>query len=391
MEQRHITLNLAAPPYTASVSVKQGDILPAGLLVDLCGLAGIISLPAGARAVLQVAKPDGKEISNTCPIRDNAVVVDITEQMTAAAGTERCDVVIYDAEQVCTSATWRLQVIPRVHNDGRVRSTDEYTSLVQALQDVQGAEQIAAAAQEAANRALEVAEGAEQAMADVGAAIEGANTAASTATAAADEVLRRADAGEFNGKDGVVDYTVVQGLERQARASAEAAAASAAEANTTAGKIGDLDAALRDTRSATTAANTAAATAGTAATSAGTAAESANAAAAAATSAAQIAETQARYAKDAGDEVKRRADAGEFNGPAGPAGPKGTKGDKGDKGEPGATGPRGEKGDKGDPGPAGADGVVDYTVVEGMVDARILSVTELPAQPQAGVWYAVRG
>ena len=83
--------------------------------------------------------------------------------------------------------------------------------------------------------------------------------------------------------------------------------------------------------------------------------------------AAQEAQTQAGHAKSTADEVKRRADAGEFDG------------EKGDKGAPGPTGP------------AGADGVVDYTVVESMVDARILSVAELPAQPQTGVWYAVRG
>lgn len=105
----------------------------------------------------------------------------------------------------------------------------------------------------------------------------------------------------------------------------------------------------------------------------------------------QEAQTQAGHAKSTADELLRRADSGEFDGPAGPAGP---KGDPGLKGEPGNTGPRGEKGDKGEPGPAGpagADGEVDYTVVEGMVDARILSVTALPEQPQAGVWYAVRG
>lgn len=333
MEQRHITLNLAAPPYTASVSVKQGDILPAGLLVDLCGLAGIISLPAGARAILQVAKPDGKEISNTCPIRDNAVVVDITEQMTAAAGTARCDVIIYDADQVCTSATWRMQVLPRVHNDGRVRSSDEYTSLVQALQDVQGAEQIAAEAQAAANRALEVAEGAEQAMADVGAAIEGAHTAASAAAAAADEVKRRADAGEFDGPVGPV------------------------------GPQGDPG---------------------------------------------PIGPTGAPGPRGETGLQGDRGDTG-ATGPQGERGPAGPQGPKGDTGETGPQGLRGPKGDTGDPGPigpqgeagptgpvgprgpAGANGMVDYTVVEGMVDARILSVTELPAQPQAGVWYAVRG
>lgn len=357
MEQRHITLNLAAPPYAASVSVKQGDVLPAGLLVDLSGLSGIIPLPAGARAVLQVAKPDGMEISNTCQIRDNAVVVDITEQMTAAVGTARCDIIIYDADQVCTSATWRMQVLTRVHDDGRIRSTDEYTSLVQALQDVQDAEQIAAEAQQAANRALEVAEGAEQAMAEVGAAIEGANTAAGAAAAAADEIKRRADAGEFDGPVGPVGPQGDPGPIGPTGAPGPRGETGLQGDIGPTGKTGPQG---------------------------------------------PIGPAGPQGPKGDRGDTGATGPQGE-RGPAGPQGPKGDTGEtgpqglrgpKGDTGDPGPIGPQGEAGPTGPvgpQGPAGTDGVVDYTVVESMVDARILSVAELPEQPQTGVWYAVRG
>ncbi|MFQ8600641.1 MAG: hypothetical protein ACLSAP_08710 [Oscillospiraceae bacterium] len=104
--------------------------------------------------------------------------------------------------------------------------------------------------------------------------------------------------------------------------------------------------------------------------------------------AAEEAKAQAVHAKNMADEVLRRADAGEFK-RSRPAGPKGTR-SKGGPGKPDRAEKKETKENR-PRGPAGANGMVDYTVVEGMVDARILSVTELPAQPQAGVWYAVRG
>ena len=76
-------------------------------------------------------------------------------------------------------------------------------------------------------------------------------------------------------------------------------------------------------------------------------------------------------AENVKNELKARADAGEFTGPrgprgltgedgepgaTGPQGPQGEKGDPGKDGEPGATGPQGPQGEKGDPGKDGEPG-----------------------------------
>ena len=79
-------------------------------------------------------------------------------------------------------------------------------------------------------------------------------------------------------------------------------------------------------------------------------------------------------AENVKNELKVRADAGEFTGPRGPRGltgeegepgapgpqgpqgPQGEKGDPGKDGEPGATGPQGPQGEKGDPGKDGEPG-----------------------------------
>ena len=76
-------------------------------------------------------------------------------------------------------------------------------------------------------------------------------------------------------------------------------------------------------------------------------------------------------AENVKNELKVRADTGEFTGPrgprgltgedgepgaTGPQGPQGEKGDPGKDGEPGATGPQGPQGEKGDPGKDGEPG-----------------------------------
>lgn len=70
-------------------------------------------------------------------------------------------------------------------------------------------------------------------------------------------------------------------------------------------------------------------------------------------------------AREAASEIRRAAEAGDFDGapgPSGPIGPQGPvgavgpKGDKGDKGDPGPTGEKGDRGEAGAQGPAGEKG-----------------------------------
>ena len=70
----------------------------------------------------------------------------------------------------------------------------------------------------------------------------------------------------------------------------------------------------------------------------------------------------AQYASEIAADIRRRADAGEFDGatgpqgPAGPTGPRGPKGDTGDTGPQGATGAQGPQGVAGPKGATGAQG-----------------------------------
>nr|DAF99658.1 MAG TPA: tail fiber protein [Siphoviridae sp. ctu1o13]DAG05419.1 MAG TPA: tail fiber protein [Siphoviridae sp. ct1da40] len=79
----------------------------------------------------------------------------------------------------------------------------------------------------------------------------------------------------------------------------------------------------------------------------------------------------AQYASETAADIRRRADAGEFDGatgpqgPAGPTGPQGPKGDTGDTGPQGAQGPTGETGPAGPQGPQGEQGPQGATGPQG--------------------------
>ena len=93
-------------------------------------------------------------------------------------------------------------------------------------------------------------------------------------------------------------------------------------------------------------------------------------------------------AENVKNELKVRADAGEFTGPRGPRGltgedgepgmpgpqgpqgPQGEKGDPGKDGEPGATGPQGPQGEKGDPGKDGEPGATGQQGPQGPQGAQ---------------------
>lgn len=65
---------------------------------------------------------------------------------------------------------------------------------------------------------------------------------------------------------------------------------------------------------------------------------------------AQAAEVAANRADATADDLEKRRQAGEFDGPAGPQGPIGATGPAGPQGPQGIQGPKGDRGDKGDRG-----------------------------------------
>lgn len=109
---------------------------------------------------------------------------------------------------------------------------------------------------------------------------------------------------------------------------------------------------------------------------------------AAAEQATEAANKAAQYASETAADIRRRADAGEFDGatgpqgPAGPTGPRGPKGDTGDTGPQGATGAQGPQGVAGPKGATGAQGPQGETGPRGETGPQGPKGETGPAGPQ---------
>ena len=109
---------------------------------------------------------------------------------------------------------------------------------------------------------------------------------------------------------------------------------------------------------------------------------------AAAEQATEAANHAAQYASETAADIRRRADAGEFDGatgpqgPAGPTGPRGPKGDTGDTGPQGATGAQGPQGVAGPKGATGAQGPQGETGPRGETGPQGPTGETGPAGPQ---------
>ena len=91
---------------------------------------------------------------------------------------------------------------------------------------------------------------------------------------------------------------------------------------------------------------------------------------AAAEQATAAANQAAQYASDTAADIRRRADAGEFDGATGPQGPAGPTGPRGPKGDTGATGPQGATGAQGPQGVAGPKGATGAQGPQGETGPR---------------------
>lgn len=91
------------------------------------------------RAVIRGTKPDNKEIFNTCEfLNDNTVRVELTQQMTAVPGKVNAEISIMDLEEnsTLTSFAFFIFVEPNAADVSYITSSDEFTLLVQKINDV---------------------------------------------------------------------------------------------------------------------------------------------------------------------------------------------------------------------------------------------------------------
>ena len=108
----NINLEMSGDTKRYLVSAKQGDKATRFIIARLLNNGEPYTIPTGARAVINIAKPDGKHVYNTCSYSGSDVTVELTNQALAASGTAYCDIEIRtsDDSQVITSASFTMRL-----------------------------------------------------------------------------------------------------------------------------------------------------------------------------------------------------------------------------------------------------------------------------------------
>ena len=242
---QRIQIELDGNPPFEYVVVKQGEKGSRIVEVTLLENKTEFEIPSGTTAKIKYYKPDGKKTLNPCTISGNVIKVEYSEQMLAAAGTGRGEIVLYNGDNVLRSATYYTKIVETVYKENGLISDNEFLDMAESIIQVN----------QATDKALNAGESAEE-------AAEAANKAADAANSAASSANSKASAANSAA-------TAANNAAQEANSKASAANSAAAAANEAAEAA---ETATAGAQAATSSANTKAAEASTAAQRAETAA-----------------------------------------------------------------------------------------------------------------------
>lgn len=191
-----IQIELDGNPPFEYVVVKQGEKGSRIIEVTLLENKAEFEIPSGTTAKIKYYKPDGKKVLNPCTISGNVIKVEYSEQMLAAAGTGRGEIVLYNGDNVLRSATYYTKIVETVYKENGLISDNEFLdmaeSIIQVNQATDKALNAGASAEEAAEEANTAAKAANSAASSANSKASAANSAATAANNAAQEANSKA-------------------------------------------------------------------------------------------------------------------------------------------------------------------------------------------------------
>lgn len=155
-----ITIELDGKSPFEYVVMKQGDKGSRVLAVSLLQNKQPYEIPTGCTARIKYYKPDGNPVLNDCILSGNEILVTYTEQMLAAAGVGKGEIVLLKNGKELKSATYYTKIVETVYKTEGLTSDKEFLSVASVLnnmdQAAQAANTNAKIAEQAAKRADEV-------------------------------------------------------------------------------------------------------------------------------------------------------------------------------------------------------------------------------------------
>lgn len=255
-----ITIELDGKSPFEYVVMKQGDKGSRILAVSLLQNKQPYEIPTGCTARIKYYKPDGNPVLNDCTLSGNEILVTYTEQMLAAAGVGKGEIVLLKGGKELKSATYYTKIVETVYKTEGLTSDKEFLSVATVLNNMDQAAQKATAEAKIAEAAAATAtEKAQAADAAAGKATTAAG-AADKAKANADAATKAANEAKTNAEKATEATKAAIKNAEEATETANASASGADIAKTNAEKATQsANTAAGDAQKATTAAKAAAA------------------------------------------------------------------------------------------------------------------------------------
>ena len=194
------TIDLSGNEQCIKITTKQGDMNSRHCSFTLMK-DGIKFLPPdGTVARISWRKPDGMQVLQDAVLENGQVSFTLTQQMLAAPGEAKCEVMLFQGEELLSSGLLTVVVMPVGYDYDEVESSDEYQTFVNALQAVEpsihNCEIATESAKEAAKSASEQAQEADVAAKSASENAQKASAAATSANEAAQIASTNSQAAE---------------------------------------------------------------------------------------------------------------------------------------------------------------------------------------------------
>lgn len=126
-----ITLELTGETKRFEVQAKQGDKGTRFVRVSLTNNGAEFEIPSGVTVIANIQKPDRKYCFNECTMEGNKVLVPLTNQALAVAGTAECDIEIRDSggKLILSSQAFTIEIEKSMRDESAIESSNEFTAL----------------------------------------------------------------------------------------------------------------------------------------------------------------------------------------------------------------------------------------------------------------------
>lgn len=183
---QNISLDFGRDTIPITVFAKQYDKESRVINVTPLNHGQPYELESGIIARLQLTKPDNHTVVDDATIKDGIITVELSEQALVKDGTATAEIGLYKGTALLSSQIFYIDVKKSAYNPDAPVSSDEYNSLIAALQQAENETAAANTAAEAANAAATAADNAKAAAETATEGAENVNISVTDNTASID-------------------------------------------------------------------------------------------------------------------------------------------------------------------------------------------------------------